>query len=439
MMTPQELRDNVDTIAVLMFENRSFDHVLGHLAHPAFGNRPDVDGIRDENHVDWLNPNSANVGVAPFFMDDAPLLTDLPHEFDRVRQQLAFSQLRNAYSMNGFVKAYEAYASSTFVHPATMGLLKPSAAPVTTALANAYTVCDRWFSCVPTSTAPNRLMSMCGTTSIDETNVVVPDTQTVYDWCRARDIPFRVYAAGLPFFTLMPRMHRYLYTDEFRRFDRLANDVVGQSDADWPNVIFIEPDYTDSPVHFRSPCCNHPPTAMAPGEVFLAETYAALTSNPERWARTIFIVTYDEHGGFWDHVPPAPITFRNGTINFSSTGPRLPAIVCGPFAQRGAARTLLDNTSILQLIAERFGIGGETYSSEVAERAQQGVQSVSAILSATANNTQILSPPSVATSQSQATAHARSAIYDGFVAGGRDLVANDPSILDKYPELADLP
>lgn len=437
MMTPQELRSHVDTIVVLMFENRSFDNVLGHLSHPDFGNRVDVDGIRDLDHVDWLNQNGAGIGIAPFWMNDDPLITDLPHELDRVRDQLAFSAMRNAYSMNGFVRAYEAYAHSAFAHPATMGLLRPDGVPVTTALANQYTVCDRWFSCAPTSTAPNRLLSMCGTTSIDETNVVVPNTRTVYDWCRDRDIPFRVYAAGLPFFTLMPRMHRYIYTHEFRRFDELASDVVQQSNAEWPNVIFIEPDYTDSPIHFRSPCCNHPPTPMAPGEAFLAETYAALTANPDRWARTVFIVTYDEHGGFWDHVPPAPITFRNGTINFATTGPRLPVVVCGPFAPRGAAHELLDNTSILQLIAERFG-NGETYSSEVAERALQGVRSVSTILDAGADNTQVLSPPAVANA-AQVQPSARSAIYDGFVVGGRDLVAQDPSILDKYPELANLP
>src|SRR5204862_407709 len=89
----------------------------------------------------------------------------------------------------------------------------------------------------------------------------------------------------------------------------------------------IEPDYYDCPLHFRPPCDNHPPLGMAPGEAFLAEVYTVLSGDERRWSRTVFILTYDEHGGFFDHVPPLPVKYRNlqKAISFDSTGPRVPA------------------------------------------------------------------------------------------------------------------
>jgi hypothetical protein len=72
------------------------------------------------------------------------------------------------------------------------GLLTPRSVPATGALAGKYTVCNRWFACVPTSTAPNRLMSMCGYTDIRDTGISVPDQDTVYDWLIRHGVPWRV-------------------------------------------------------------------------------------------------------------------------------------------------------------------------------------------------------------------------------------------------------
>src|SRR5713101_9216496 len=225
------------------------------------------------------------------------------------------------------------------------------------------TVCDNWFACIPTSTAPNRLMSMCGFTNHRDTGILLPDQTTVYDWLLDRGVKWRVYAAGLPFFALMPRLSRPLLTSHFRRLGDLPNDLANQHPDDWPQVIFIEPDYYDCPVHLHEPCDNHPPLAIAPGEVFLARVYQWFSNETKRWARTVFIVTYDEHGGFFDHVPPLPVKYRNPNgVAFDTTGPRIPAIVVGPFAPKTVSKEPIDNTSILQLIAERFGNAGEAYS-----------------------------------------------------------------------------
>jgi phospholipase C len=437
-MNRDELRNNVDTIVVVMMENRSFDHVLGHLRAPQFGNRADVEGIEDEKNQSYFNPNSDGQGVAPFWTGDAAFDSDLPHDPEHVAKQLAYSDFRKKYLMTGFVKAYEDKYHTAVRQPAVMGLLRPEGAPVTTALANHYTVCDHWYSCLPTSTAPNRLMSMCGYTDHRDTGGLLPDQTTVYDWLLDHGVRWRVYSAGLPFFLLMPRIAPLVLTDHFRRLDRIPEDM--QTDGgDWPQVIFIEPDYYDCPIHLQDPCDNHPPLAMAAGEAFLKRVYDWFSADSGRWARTVFILTYDEHGGFFDHVSPAPVTYRNPNgVRFDSTGPRTPTIVAGPFAAAAVNKTVLDNTSILQLLAERFGRNGEAYSSEVLGRMQQGIGSVSSVLSAGANNSQryVLTAPAAATAPAATIPHNQ--LREGFHQSATTFAdRHQAEAFKKYPELRD--
>jgi phospholipase C len=437
-MNRTELVQNVDTIVVVMMENRSFDHVLGHLRHPQYGNRTDVSGIEDLNNPAYVNASTDGVGIAPFFMDDAPFGSDLPHDKGAVATQLAFAPVSGSFLMNGFVQAFENEFHTSEDRPPVMSLLTPHSLPTTGVLAAQYTVCDRWFACVPTSTAPNRLMSMCGYTGIDETGTFLPDQTTVYDWLLGHNVRWRVYSAGLPFLTLMTRLAPLVLTSHFRRLDDLKNDVTSDQADQWPQVIFIEPDYYDCPVHLQTPCDNHAPLAMAPGEAFLGDVYRWLTSNPARWARTVLIVTYDEHGGFFDHVSPLAVKYRNpqAGVSFDSTGPRVPAIVAGPFAPRGVSHTPFDHTSILQLLAERFGQPGEAYSSTVVGRAAM-VGSVSAVLSArAANNTAAAlgSPPApgIAPASQPGNANLRTA----FAGAVKNLVSqHQAEALAKYPEL----
>jgi phospholipase C len=110
----------------------------------------------------------------------------------------------------------------------------------------------------------------------------------------------------------------------------------------------------------------------------LAEIYDTLISNPARWNNAALIVTYDEHGGFFDHVAPLPIPDTAGGQAFSTTGVRVPAFVVSPHVAPGVPfRGKLDHTSILRLLAERFD-GGAPYSAAVAAR-QQSLDPLSAV------------------------------------------------------------
>lgn len=439
-MTPDELKASVDTIVVLLMENRSFDNVLGHLRHPQYGNRTEIEGVEDLNNQAYANTNSDGQPERPFWMDDGPFLSDLPHTPEAVDRQLQWAPLVKRHLMTGFVQAFEDQFHSKMTKPPVMGLLTPKDLPTTSVLAQQYTVCDHWFACVPTSTAPNRLMSMCGATAARDTGILLPDQYTVYDWLTDHHVSWRVYAAGLPFFALMPRMATTVLSGHFRRLMELQDDLASAKQADaWPQVVFIEPDYYDCPVHFHPPCDNHPPLGMAPGEAFVASVYNMLANDP-KWARTVFIVSYDEHGGFWDHVAPLPVQYRNPNgVAFNTTGPRTPTIVGGPYApKRGVCKLQLDNTSILQLFAERFGELGEQYSPEVHARADQGIHSLSEMLDANAANTAVCAFDA-ADEHPVPTTVIPSKMREGFRQAALDLRSQHRlEALEKYPELAQL-
>ena len=447
-MNRQELCDRVDTIVIVMMENRSFDHLLGSLCQPQFGGRTDIDGVKSMLDPNFANPAGDGTLAFPFIMKDGPLTNDLPHERDFVAMQLAPSNIMGGPTMTGFVKAYEKATGTSGVNdPPPMGLLTPLDLPTTSFLAREYAVCDRWFAPLPTSTQPNRLMALSGFSDRDNTiSGLLPNQETLFQWLDAHQVRWRVYSAGLSFFTLMPRMWPELLTDRFRRLPALSFDFVYEPDATRPNVIVVEPDYDDSPVHLSGHASdNHPPLPMSFGEAFVRQVYEALTSNPGRWQRTVMIVTYDEHGGFHDHVPPLPVHCPPppgaSYAPFETTGVRVPTVVASPLVQRGVAKHAnLDHTSILALLAERFGQPGETYSPAVAARTTAGIASVSAVLDSGPPRSDVPHIPAsaIAGSASLKTwAEPVNAMSNSFATAIEQFAeAHGQEALAKYPEIA---
>jgi len=175
---------------------------------------------------------------------------------------------------------------------------------------------------------------------------------------------------------MMPKAWPWLLTDRFRSVTRLADDMQNESPDSFPQVIIVEPDYRDSPVHLSGQANdNHPPLPVHFGEIFIKQVYDALTANPARWAKSLLVLNHDEHGGFFDHVPPLRVPFAappgaSFTMGpFTSTGPRVPALLISPYAPRGvAAHGLYDHTSVLQMLADRFDTSGAPYSDYVDAR-----------------------------------------------------------------------
>jgi phospholipase C len=151
-------------------------------------------------------------------------------------------------------------------------------------------------------------------------------------------------------------------------------------------VIFIEPEYTDGPNPEKGDD-DHPTTSITRGQEFLLNVYNAIgQSDPvamDRWTKSVLVIMYDEHGGFFDHVEPRPLLTRQHHGEnyklFTTTGVRVPALVVSPWVEQGRVfNGILDHTSILKLLAEKFGTPGEQYSYDVAARTS--IESVSAVL-----------------------------------------------------------
>ena len=363
----------IKNIVVVMMENRSFDHLLGYLSLNKFS-RPEVEGLQDA--PDW-NAKVASVyqgaSFPPWHCNDpfSALPGDPPHERGPIAVQVG-DKVNGVYPMNGFVSNY-ATVSPVLPgdQPPVMSYFTPDEAPVTGFLADSFAICDRWFSSLPGGTQPNRLMAMSGLSHIDVNAFPLPDQPLVYDWLNEREITWRVYHEGMPFFAMMPRWTMSIFDENhFRSLDHLDNDIMEAQPGELPNVIFMEPTYTDAP-HVGPSSDDHAPTDIKSGQEFLLQVYKAFSSDLGIWAGTVIIITYDEHGGFFDHVPPVPlVTNPPPGVNypaFETSGVRVPALIVSPFVQKGTVfHGLLDHTSILKFIGQVFG--GGSYSQEVDER-----------------------------------------------------------------------
>lgn len=453
-MTDPEILKQIQTVVILMLENRSFDHMLGHLSNGNAASMPDVEGLKDLSSDQYVN-TFETVEYSPFWLRDGELPADLPHERDPVQVQLGLGP-DGRHNMDGFVRAYfDANPGLRTQYPEAMGMLPASQAPITDFLARHFTVCDHWFSAIPTSTHPNRMMALTGTSLVDRTYThVIPvdnDHTFLLNWLNANDVSWRVYHASVAsFFMLLARPE--ILTDQFRSVDRLADDL--RNDAVFPHVVLIEPCYFDAPFLGMHANDNHAPMPVAPGEGYLRRIYETLTTaSPDRWKDLLFIVTCDEHGGFFDHVEPRQVRFTprqsaTFTDGFGTTGPRVPGLLISPYVAKGfACKTVFDHTSILQFLAQRF-TSGTPYSDEVDARGKQGIGSISDALVGSSDTPAPIAPPPPPYSRELAgpidqpppslrlEPEMPSNSQEAFRNSALHFLDTNPSAVDKYPELA---
>jgi len=390
---------DIETIVFLMMENRSFDHVLGYLSLGLDEPPMPLEGLRDDGN--WMsalaNPYAGQLYHLHALTPAEQILSDPPHDSKSIALQID-TRAAGGGGMGGFVASYM-NATPRPANPSdVMGYYRADAVPMFDFLARNFAVCDHWFASLPAGTQPNRLMAMGGESSIiDNAPFLLPDQDLVYDWLNRHQVDWCAYQYGdfLPFFALMPKWLPRITSSlafepqgRFRRYSRFHDHWMSQNIL--PRVIFIEPEYTDGP-HI-APNDDHPPTSIARGQAFLADVYKTLRGNPGRWRDTLLIITYDEHGGLFDHVPPLAIPAKTGGTAVNTTGIRVPAFLVSPHVARGVPFTgTVDHTSFLQLLADRFD-GGKPYSAAVAER-QRHLVPLSSALTAPAAITE--PPPDV--------------------------------------------
>jgi phospholipase C len=330
--TPQE-RGTIDTIVFCMMENRSFDHVFGSLS--LLEGRTDVDGLRPEHQNEDFEGN--RFGPTPTTTMCAE--PDPPHGWSSSRTQ--FGEGRN----DGFVRALLESRGLSAPPSLPMSYLTRAQQPVSYALADGSALCQRWFSSVLTSTWPNRLY-LHATQSQGIPGNDLPDggrytCRTIWDQLTEAGIEWRYYFTDLPTLALFGRPE---WAPNLSVIDQFYLDAAA---GNLPPVVCVEPGagYND----------DHPPHHPLLGQMFLGSVYQALAASPH-WSRSLFLYTYDEAGGFYDHVPPGRMRDDFADQGFDQLGFRVPAVVTGPYVRNVVDGTDFDHSAVARFLQDHFGI-----------------------------------------------------------------------------------
>ena len=364
--------DQIDHIVVLMMENRSFDHMLGYLR--LSGRRPELDGLQ----AGMANVYRDSSGKFPqydgssFAVHELPAtqLTkaqDPPHGGSSVDKQLKGKN-------GGFVQTYmDERGGPSEVHPGdVMGYHTERHLPVYDHLSEKFCICDRWFSSVAGSTLPNRLYAMAGRAAGKRENDSPPiyhlpsfvrhlDDVKGVSWATfVHDLTPILWAVDndYPFLHLIDE-HVAWFDGHFRPPYFGDTFIQRAAAGKLPSVSWIDPSFADlrtGLMRIISPPSNddHPPSDITLGQALVLKVYDALASSPN-WKKTLLVITYDEHGGFYDHVPPPLNPPDDDPKVFSRYGVRVPALVVSPLVgRRSFSHEVFDHTSIIKTILLRF-------------------------------------------------------------------------------------
>jgi len=327
----------IDAVVVLMMENRSFDHYLGALRSDAmYPDRANVDGLRGSES----NPDGRGGNISVFRTSNRTP-KDPPHSWNASHAQW------NSGKNDGFAKEHAGAGSE---QREVMGFHDRSAIPFYYALADRYTVCDRWFASVMGPTFPNRFYLHAGTSFGLQKNSPQWNggVATVWDRMRAKGLAAKNYTAGLVAFHLGGFPGRVLLGKNPSA--RLSEFFADAKAGTLPPFSIIDPDYLSND--------DHPSHDINLGQALMASVVQALAKSPQ-WSRTLLVITYDEHGGFFDHVPPP--TVADDRPEFRQLGFRVPSLVIGPTVRTGrVCHTTYDHTSVLATLRTRYGIANLT-------------------------------------------------------------------------------
>lgn len=374
----------IDHIVILMQENRSFDQVLGYLSREKIN--PKVDGLLppdDANHDKQVNffkgvpflPQLADAAEPPRIRATAwPLFTGVNgtivsgpcHDTSCVRSQMD--------NMGGFVSDFADRVGepppNAAVNPnlrLVMDYFNGEQLKFYDLLASEFSICDRWYTTHPGPTWPNRFVLLTGdlnkdslgNVELDNTdvkNLVPVQTPTLFDILNDLGVSWRIFEHGLSFARVFKNL-TFDITNILPFDDPTSGFEASARNGSLPQVTFIEPDYIDLPPGND----DHPPADMCGGQVLVERIVKALVDSPT-WDKTLFIITYDEHGGFYDHrqppTVPAAQALRGGGVTL---GPRVPTFFVSPLIPRGEVffgrddtGRFFEHTSIGATILRRF-------------------------------------------------------------------------------------
>ena len=372
----------IEHIVVLMLENRSFDHMLGVLYADEANRSPAGDPFEGLTGTE-SNTDANGAEVTVFKIDPAkPSAYLMPGCNPGEGYSATNLQLFGAdpaptppvATNSGFITNFAANITLNQQRhrpivagtmPADiMGMFTPELLPVLSGLARGYAVCDHWYSSVPTETIPNRAFAAAATSQGHMNDATKSFTvPTIFDLLTDQGVRWKIYGYDKDPLTRLDFPGTTFAPDAcFGRFDDFRADAhAGQL----PGYSFLEPGWGSAGNS------QHPIDDVAKGEQLIHDFYRVLRDG-RGWNQTLLIVTYDEHGGCYDHVPPpisaTPPDQAVGEYRFDFTrfGLRVPAVLVSPLIAPGTVfrvptgSTPLDHTSILKTVETRWGLPGLT-------------------------------------------------------------------------------
>jgi phospholipase C len=360
--------DKLEHIVVLMMENRSFDHMLGSLKAV----NPAIDGYVDGDP--FTNPDAANnpVKPQPKAAFQAQLQPDPDHHFPAVDLQLygGDKSANRKPNMQGFVKSYFNQRRDAAHSQMIMYYFQKEKLPVLTTLALEFAVFNRWFASIPGPTICNRAFAHYGTSfgRVDLNPIYPPETiKSIYSRLIGAS-PKRTAKVYYYDTTSSTMEVANLLQNEPELFGTYSQFLKDCEKGNLPNYSFVEPNYSDHETDSGEEVANdqHPDHNMQAGEMFIASIYQAIKNNPDLWKSTALLITYDEHGGIFDHVPPPDClkdqftadgnaTGTGVPFHFDRLGVRVPSILISPWIPKGSVdNRVFDHASIPATITKFF-------------------------------------------------------------------------------------
>jgi len=320
---PPPSRSGLEHVVVVTMENRSFDHLLGWL--------PGADGKQAGlTYRDRFGVRHATHRLAPDFQGCG--FSDPAHTYDELR--ISYDGGR----CDGFLRAgrNDVYC---------IGYYTRRDLPFLGAAAPAWTACDRYFAPMMGPTVPNRMYLHAARTDRIADLPLPTVLPTIWDLLADNGVRARYYRSTFSYLSL--------WGPKYLPITRELTDFLGDCrTGDLPAVSYVDPIFSLSFLGVGN--SDHPHIDIRTGESFMSRIYNAVTTSPA-WPRTLLVFTFDESGGFFDHVAPA--LAPDGNPLHSLRGFRVPAILISPYARRGHVdHGVYDHTSILKLIEWRFGL-----------------------------------------------------------------------------------
>jgi phospholipase C len=366
-----------DHLVVVMMENHSFDNLFGDLGRT----RTDVDTLSFDasGAATNSNPGAPAGEVTSFPLENTAQTTNVTQSWAASHQQI------DGGAMDGFVRSSKGAREP-------MGYYTPAVLPFAYSLAAEFTIGDRWFCSLPGPTYPNRRFLLAGTafggtvTSLDTLLDPPPPHGTIFDLLSAHNVNWCNYFTDMPMTAVIPSIV-LKHTEHYATLDKFFHDCQAGT---LPAVSFVDPrigvlsdigaPLKSLPAVVRASLsvlgANFDDTQPAeteedPQDMYWGEAWAAklvqAVLDSKNWLRTLLVYIYDEHGGYYDHVPP-PAAIPPDAIPptlqatdppgaYDIYGPRVPAVVVSPYSAAGAVTAVIhDHTSVLATIEGKWNL-----------------------------------------------------------------------------------